>query len=182
MGAVGIIAEYNPIHTGHARQIAETRAALGEDTAVVAVMSGNWVQAGRPACADKWLRTRLALRGGVDLVLELPTVWAVSSAETFAWGGVSLLRATGVVTDLSFGSECGDVSALEAVADCLDSPAYTAALWRRLDQGRPFAVCRRRRWRSCWARRRGRCSRGPTTTWGWSTSGPWPAAAGDCGP
>ena len=142
MGAVGIIAEYNPIHTGHARQIAETRAALGEDTPVVAVMSGNWVQAGRPACTDKWLRTQLALRGGVDLVLELPTVWAVSSAETFAWGGVSLLRAAGVVTDLSFGSECGDVSALEAVADCLDSPAYTAALWRRLDQGRPFAVCR----------------------------------------
>lgn len=142
MKAVGIIAEYNPFHTGHAYQLARTREALGPDTAVVAVMSGNWVQGAGPACADKWLRTRLALTGGADLVLELPTVWAVSSAETFAWGGVSLLQAAGVVTDLSFGSECGDTEALKAVAGCLDSPVYDAGLRRFLNEGMPFAACR----------------------------------------
>ena len=87
MQVVGIVAEYNPFHTGHAYQIARTRAELGEDAPVVAVMSGCWVQGGRCAAADKWTRSRLALTGGVDLVLELPTVWAVSSAETFAQGG-----------------------------------------------------------------------------------------------
>ena len=80
MQVIGIVAEYNPFHTGHAYQIARTRQALEEDCAVVAVMSGNWVQGGRPAVLDKWTRARLALLGGVDLVLELPTVWAVSSA------------------------------------------------------------------------------------------------------
>ena len=81
MKIAGIVAEYNPFHTGHAYQIACTRAQLGEDCAIAAVMSGHWVQGGRPAIADKWTRTRLALLGGADLVLELPTVWAVSSAE-----------------------------------------------------------------------------------------------------
>ena len=86
MQVVGIVAEYNPFHTGHAYQIARTRAELGEDAPVVAVMSGSWVQGGRCAAADKWTRSRLALTGGADLVLELPTVWAASSAETFARG------------------------------------------------------------------------------------------------
>ncbi|MFR4334576.1 MAG: nucleotidyltransferase family protein [Lawsonibacter sp.] len=92
MQVVGIVAEYNPFHTGHAYQIARTRAELGEDAPVVAVMSGCWVQGGRCAAADKWTRSRLALTGGVDLVLELPTVWAVSSAETFARGAVASWR------------------------------------------------------------------------------------------
>ena len=91
MKIAGIVAEYNPFHTGHAYQIACTRAQLGEDCAVAAVMSGHWVQGGRPAITDKWTRTKLALLGGADLVLELPTVWAVSSAETFARGAVELL-------------------------------------------------------------------------------------------
>ena len=68
MKIAGIVAEYNPFHTGHAYQIACTRAQLGEDCAIVAVMSGHWVQGGRPAIADKWTRTRLALLGGADLV------------------------------------------------------------------------------------------------------------------
>ena len=112
MKIAGIVAEYNPFHTGHAYQIACTRAQLGEDCAIAAVMSGHWVQGGRPAIADKWTRTRLALLGGADLVLELPTVWAVSSAETFARGAVGLLAAAQVVDVLSFGSECGDADKL----------------------------------------------------------------------
>ena len=97
MHVIGVIAEYNPFHTGHAYQISESRRVLGEDCAVAAVMSGNWVQSGRPAALDKWTRARLALLGGADLVLELPTVWALSSAETFARGAVGLLAAAQVV-------------------------------------------------------------------------------------
>lgn len=142
MTVAGIIAEYNPFHTGHAYQIAQTRKALGEETAVVAVMSGNWVQQAECAVADKWTRARLALMGGVDLVLELPTVWAVSSAESFARGAADILEAAGVVDVLSFGSECGDVDRLRRVAACLDSSAYRAGLLRFLEEGMPFAACR----------------------------------------
>lgn len=142
MATAGIVAEYNPFHTGHAYQIAETKRALGEDCAVVAVMSGNWVQQADCAVADKWTRARLALMGGADLVLEVPTVWATSSAEGFARGAVELLDATGVVDALSFGSECGDAEALERVAECLDSGEYREALQRLLPTGEPFAVCR----------------------------------------
>lgn len=97
MRVIGIVAEYNPFHTGHQYQISESRRAVGGEAGVVAVMSGNWVQQAGCAITDKWNRARLALMGGVDLVLELPTVWAVSSAESFAQGAVDLLEATGVV-------------------------------------------------------------------------------------
>lgn len=142
MGVVGIVAEYNPFHTGHAYQIAGTRKQLGEDAPVAAVMSGNWVQQADCAIADKWLRAKLALMGGVDLVLELPTVWAASTAESFARGAVEIMASSGVVTDLSFGSECGDVDKLRQVAACLDSPEYHADLRRFLDEGKTFAACR----------------------------------------
>ena len=93
MKIIGIVAEYNPFHTGHAWHIQETRRQFREETAVVAVMSGNWVQRGECAIADKWTRARAALEGGVDLVLELPTLWAVSSAEGFARGAVACFAA-----------------------------------------------------------------------------------------
>ena len=144
MKIAGIVAEYNPFHTGHAYQIACTRAQLGEDCAIAAVMSGHWVQGGRPAIVDKWTRTRLALLGGVDLVLELPTVWAVSSAETFARGAVGLLAASQVVDVLSFGSECGDADMLQRAAACLNSPEYEASLRRLAEGGTPFAAARQR--------------------------------------
>ncbi len=143
MAVAGIIAEYNPFHAGHAHHIRETRRLLG-DCAVVAVMSGNFVQRGDCAVFDKWSRAKAALEGGVDLVLELPTVWAVSSAESFARGAVELLSAAGVATHLSFGSECGDVDSLQRIAACLDSPEYRAGLRRFLDRGLPFAACRQR--------------------------------------
>ncbi len=141
MEVVGIVAEYNPFHAGHAFHVRETRRRLGE-CAVVAVMSGNFVQRGECAVLDKWTRTRAALEGGVDLVLELPTVWAASSAERFARGAAALLEAAGVVTHLSFGSECGDVDRLRQAADCLDSDAYWDGLRRLLSRGLPFAACR----------------------------------------
>ena len=142
MAVAGIIAEYNPFHRGHGWQVEELRRRLGADTAVVAAMSGNFVQRGDFALLNKHARAEAALMGGVDLVLELPTAWASATAEQFAWGGVSLLAATGVVTDLVFGSECGDLAALQAAARCLDSPDYGDALRRLLGEGMTFAKAR----------------------------------------
>ena len=144
MNIAGIVAEYNPFHTGHQYQIQQTRALLGADAGVVAVMSGNWVQQANCAIADKWTRAKLALMGGADLVLELPTVWATASAEGFCQGAVDILISTGVVDTISFGSECGDVARLEQVAACLSSPEYQTALKESLSRGDPYAVCRQK--------------------------------------
>lgn len=140
MNIVGIVAEYNPFHAGHRWHIAQTRRWLGE-CAVVAVMSGNFVQRGDCAIEDKWARTRSALEGGADLVLELPTVWACASAEWFAWGAMSILRSAGAQA-ISFGSESGDNAALAALSLCLDSGRFQTELRRFLEQGLPFAACR----------------------------------------
>ncbi len=142
MAVAGIIAEYNPFHRGHAWQLAELRRRLGEGTGVVAVMSGNFVQRGDFAILEKHARAEMALRGGADLVLELPTPWACATAERFAWGGVSLLAATGVVTHLAFGSETGEASPLLAAAECLDGEAYPSVLGRFLGEGVSFAAAR----------------------------------------
>lgn len=142
MTAVGIVAEYNPFHLGHAWHIAQTRRLLGEDRPVVCVMSGHWVQGADCAISDKWTRTSLALAGGADLVLELPTPWAMASAETFARGAVSILWATGVVDTLSFGSEWGDSSPLRQAAEALDAPDYPARLRAALGQGLSFPAAR----------------------------------------
>lgn len=141
MKTVGIVAEYNPFHAGHARHIAETRRILGEDCAVVAAMSGNFVQRGDCAVYDKWTRARAALEGGADLILELPTVWAVSSAERFARGAAAVLQEAGAEA-LSFGSESGDAPALAELAACLDGPEFGAGLSGFLDAGLSFAASR----------------------------------------
>ena len=144
MKVIGVTAEYNPFHTGHGYQIAESRRILGGDTAVVAVMSGHWVQQADCAIGDKWTRARLALMGGADLVLELPTPWATASAERFCRGAVTLLNASGVVDFLSFGSECGDVERLQKAADCLDSGAFRESLRLHLNEGLSFPAARQR--------------------------------------
>ena len=141
MVTAGIVAEYNPFHLGHQYQVERLRAILGE-CAVVAVMSGNFVQRGEPAIAGKLARAEAAVRCGVDLVLELPTVYAASTAEIFARGGVALLAATGVVTHLCFSSECGDLALLQQAAQSLDHPDYSAVLRGLLDQGLTFAAAR----------------------------------------
>ena len=117
METAGVVAEYNPFHRGHAWHMAETRRRLGGG-AVVCVMSGHWVQRGECALTDKWSRAAAALMGGADLVVELPTPWAMASAESFARGAVALLAATGVVDVLSFGSEAGELAPLEEAAAC----------------------------------------------------------------
>lgn len=144
MAVAGVIAEYNPFHRGHAWLLAEARRRLGEDTAVIACMSGNFVQRGDFALLSKHARAEMALRGGADLVLELPTPWSAAGAERFAQGGVAVLAATGVVTHLVFGCECGEAEPLRAIADCLDGEAYRAGVRRFLDGGMTFAAARQR--------------------------------------
>lgn len=142
MRTAGIICEYNPFHRGHAWQIDALRAQLGADTAVVCAMSGNFVQRGDFAILRAHARAEAAVRGGADLVLELPLPWAISSAEGFAAGGVGVLTATGAVDTLVFGSECGDTETLRAVAAALESDAFAALLRQRLAEGTSFAAAR----------------------------------------
>jgi len=144
MNAVGIVAEYNPFHTGHRYHIAETRRLLGEDRPVICVMSGHWVQRGECAIADKWNRAAMALQGGADLVLEQPLPWAISSAEGFARGAVECLKATGVVGTISFGSESGRLGELCRIAEGIQSEGFKDALWSELDKGISFAEARQR--------------------------------------
>lgn len=137
MKIAGIVAEYNPFHNGHADHIRRTRDpqnGVGA-THIVAVMSGHFVQRGEPALFPKPERVRAALLGGVDLVLELPVPWALSSAERFAMGSVSLLHALGCVDVLSFGSECGDEDALNAAADIMLTPLYVQKVKYHMDMG-----------------------------------------------
>lgn len=115
MNIAGIVCEYNPFHSGHLHQLAETRRALGADTLTVCVMSGDFVQRGEAAVFSKFARAEAACRVGASLVLELPLPWCLSSAEGFAEGAVSLLAAVGC-THLSFGSESGDVETLQTLA------------------------------------------------------------------
>ena len=135
MNVCGVIAEYDPFHTGHRYHIQETRSRLGEDCAVLCVMSGNFVQRGSPALFPKHLRAKAALLAGADLVLELPLAWAMAPADRFALGAVRLLKSTGIVTHLSFGSEETDVSRLKSIAKRMGSEA--ADRWEKtfLDEG-----------------------------------------------
>lgn len=115
MKTVGIIAEFNPFHNGHKYMIEKAKAMTGADTAVV-IMSGDFVQRGAPAVCDKYLRTRMALACGADIVFELPAVYALGSAEQFAYGGVKLLSSTLNINAICFGSECGKIEELEDFA------------------------------------------------------------------
>lgn len=118
MKIAGIIAEYNPFHNGHKYHIEETRRITGAD-AVVAIMSGNFVQRGDCAISDKWTRAHAALLGGADLVIELPVYYSLAVAQLFAFGAVSTLDSLGCVDFLSFGMETDDISPLYALAEKL---------------------------------------------------------------
>lgn len=118
MKIAAIIAEYNPFHNGHQYQIQRTRKETGADY-IVAVMSGDFLQRGGPALCNKYLRTHMALSGGVDAVIELPSLYATASAEYFAGGSVALLNQLGAIDILSFGSETGDLSPIMKYAQIL---------------------------------------------------------------
>ena len=135
MKTVGIVAEYNPFHNGHAYQIAMAKKMTGADYCIV-VMSGDFVQRGTPAIMDKYIRAQSALENGADLVLELPVYYATSSAEYFASGAVALLDKLGVTDTLCFGSECGDIKVLSALAQALldETPQFKKILQQQMKQ------------------------------------------------
>lgn len=139
MSVTGIIAEYNPFHTGHAWQIAEARRHCGQAPVIVA-MSGSFVQRGEPAIFDKWRRAELAVLGGADLVLELPFVFACRSAEAFAQGGVRLLAATGLVSTLVFSAEMPDLTWLQQIARQKDTPETRERLHNSLQKGLSYGA------------------------------------------
>lgn len=126
MNSVGLITEYNPFHNGHLYHLRESRKAAGAEMAV-AVMSGHFLQRGEPALADKWVRAEMALRAGVDVVVELPFPWACNSAPYFALGAVQTLNAFGTVGALCFGSEAGDLPVLQCCAELLSRQDETVA-------------------------------------------------------
>lgn len=140
MKTVGIICEYNPFHLGHKKQFDIIRQRLGEDTAIVCLMSGNFVQRGAPAIFDKSLRAQAAVRSGADLVLELPVTYALSSAEGFAAGGVRIL--SGFCDYLCFGCESGTEDTLLETAKSLLAPDFPEKLRLQLDKGLSFPAAR----------------------------------------
>jgi predicted nucleotidyltransferase len=141
MKITGIVAEYNPFHNGHRLHIEETRKKI-PDTAIVCVMSGDFVQRGEAAVFSKHARAAAAVRAGADLILELPLPWALSSAEGFARGSVGILGELGAVSYLSFGSECGDLGILNALATAIMDPMLDAKLKERLSTGISYAQAR----------------------------------------
>lgn len=145
MKTVGIIAEYNPFHTGHQYHINKTIELTGADCVIV-IMSGNYVQRGFPAIADKHTRTKTALLGGADLVIELPTIYATGSAETFAMGAISILDKIGCVDMVSFGAETEDIDLLNKIADILyNEPSdFKILLQDNLKEGLSMPVARAR--------------------------------------
>ena len=136
--AVGIIAEYNPFHAGHAHQIAEIKKVYSGE--IVAVMSGSFTQRGSPAVLNKWTRARLAVLGGVDLVLELPFISAVRSAQDFARGGIRLLESLGVVDKLAFGAEIADIEKLKLAAATFNEKFFKDELHQLMSQGTSYAA------------------------------------------
>jgi len=139
MRTAGIICEYNPFHLGHAGHIEKTRKELGEDCAIVCVMSGNFVQRGDFAAFNKHARAGMAVLCGADLVIELPAPYALSSAGGFALAGVYILDCLGVCDYISFGSESGNIFALKEAAEAIVSEEAEKAIRDWLGRGLPYA-------------------------------------------
>lgn len=139
MANVGIIAEFNPFHLGHKHLIDSIKRT---DNTITCVMSGNFVQRGDTAVFSKSDRCYAAIKGGADLVIELPTPWAMSAAQNFALGGVSLLNNLGFIDEICFGSECGEISKLEDISKLLISTEFDNKISERLKSGDTYAKIR----------------------------------------
>ncbi|MFC4598866.1 nucleotidyltransferase [Cohnella hongkongensis] len=139
MSTVGIVVEYNPLHNGHLYHLQQSKKITQAEN-VVAVMSGNFLQRGEPALADKRARTEMALRAGCDLVLELPVAYSSQPAQWFAYGAIAVLDASGVVDSLCFGSESGELASLQQLASLLaeEPEAFSPLLAARLKEGLPY--------------------------------------------
>lgn len=135
--ATGIVAEYNPFHNGHLHHLTATKKIV--DQPIIAVMSGSFMQRGEPAFLNKWLRAKLAVQNGIDLVLELPVSFSLRSAQYFASGAVQLLNATGCVNYLSCGAESPKQN-FTALAKKITAPATQELLRQKLSEGHGYAA------------------------------------------
>ena len=140
---IGIIAEYNPFHNGHLYHLQKSLQ-MTHSSYSVAVVSGNFTQRGSTSLVDKWAKAEIAIKNGIDLVLELPLLYSISSAENFAEGAIKILDSLKVVDYLSFGSESGDISTLNMIADILykEPKAYKNILSHELSKGLSFPKAR----------------------------------------
>ena len=140
---LGIIAEYNPFHNGHLYHINESKKAVNADY-TIAIMSGNFVQRGDTSLVDKWSKAEMALKNGIDLVIELPLLYSISSAENFAEGSIKILNSLNLVDYLSFGSELCDVNILNEFANVLyyEPKEFVSILNHELSKGFSFPKAR----------------------------------------
>ena len=143
MKILGIIVEYNPFHNGHLYHLEKSKEITGADFCV-GVMSGNYVQRGEPACIDKFTRAKMALSCGVDVIIELPTPFASSSAEFFAQGAIKILDSINIVTDICFGAETNNLDFLSKIADVLvnESQSFSYNLQNALCEGNSYPRAR----------------------------------------
>ena len=146
MKITGIIAEYNPFHNGHKYQIGEAKKF---SDAVVVIMSGSFVQRGSIAITDKWTRAKIAAENGADLVLELPVIYSLNTAQRFAKGAVEILEKTNVINYLCFGSESGNVDELTKAAELIiNEPAYVSEKIRKfIGEGISYPAARQKAFR-----------------------------------
>lgn len=140
---LGIIAEYNPFHNGHLHHLEESKKITNCEFSI-AIISGNFTQRGSTSLIDKWKKTKMALSNGIDLVLELPTLYSISSAENFADGSIKILNSLGIVDFLSFGSETSNIDLLNDIANILYSEPdiYKDILLKELKKGLSFPKAR----------------------------------------
>ena len=143
MKVLGLITEYNPFHNGHKYHLTVSKATVGA-THTIAVMSGNFLQRGEPALTHKWIRAEMAVQEGIDLVIELPVVYACHSAEYFAFGAIALLHKLGIVDAICFGSEEGKLEPLKKIAKtlCQEPLEYKTHLHNKIKEGLPYPKAR----------------------------------------
>lgn len=143
MPVLGLISEYNPFHNGHLYHFNTSRDITQAEYSIC-ILSGNFVQRGEPAIVDKWSRTMMALKAGIDLIIELPIIYCAQSAEIFAFGAISLLNKLGIVDSICFGSECGDINILKEIAYIIayEPDEYKAFIKEGTQKGLSFAAAR----------------------------------------
>ena len=127
MVTVAVIAEYNPFHKGHEYHINKIRSEFGEDTRIIAIMSGNYTERGEMAITDKYIRAEAAVECGVNLVLEIPFPYSSSSAEFYAQSGIKIANEIGVVDYISFGSESGNLDKIIEISTNMTTSVYKNA-------------------------------------------------------
>jgi len=142
-GVLGIVSEYNPFHNGHILHLKKSLELTKADF-TVAIMSGNFTQRGDTSLIDKWSKTEMALKQGIDLIIELPTLYAISSAENFADGAIKILNSLGIIDYISFGSELGEIKPLDDVATVLakEPKDFSELIKRQLRSGLSYPKAR----------------------------------------